>query len=232
MQKISSNVYRSGGLWGTGVLSANVYFLTDRKVSIIDTGYKGRASQICRDIKKLGYSLSDVENIILTHHHIDHTDNLYQLKKLTGANIIAHVDESPYIEGRLPHFCPEVPAKRQLIRYFLRTCPVPVDIKVKDSEVPPVLGGLRVIDSPGHTPGSISLKVLREDVIIVGDLMANTFRLGLPSRAFTVNMPMEIASICKIADMDFDIICFGHGMPIKKDARHKVNSLARKLRKY
>lgn len=230
MREIKSDIYMLEGLWGTGVFSANIYFLLDSRLTIIDTGYKGKISRICREINRLGYSLSDVENIILTHHHIDHTGNLYKLKQLTGANIIAHADESPYIEGELPHFCPQVPGKKQFIKYFLSTCPLPVDIRVKDGDILSILGGVSVIHTPGHTPGGISLLIQRNGVLIIGDLLANTLGLSLPSKAFTVDIKQEIDSINKIAGVDFNIICFGHGSPIIKNANEKVNNFAQRLK--
>ncbi len=212
-----------------GVFSANVYFLMDSKLTIIDTGYKGMVSQICHEINRFGYSFSDVENIILTHHHVDHTGNLLKLKELTGANVIAHIDDAPYIEGRLPQPCPQALARLKFTEYFWNTCPVNVDIKVKDNDKLPIMGGLNILHTPGHTPGSISLLILQERAVIVGDLMANTFGLSLPSKEFTVDIAQEIASIRKIAEMDFDIICFGHGLPIRNHAHYKVNNFAGKL---
>ncbi len=231
MQKITSNLYMLNGWWGTGVLSANIYFLTGNKLTMIDTGYMGRENQICRQIKRLGYSLPDVENIILTHHHVDHTGNLFKLKQLTGAKIIAHIDESPYIEGLLPHFCPKVPAKSQFTKYFLHICPVAVDVKVKDGDILPIIDGIKIIHTPGHTPGSISLAT-QDGVIIIGDLLANTFRLSLPSKGFTVDIMQEIESIKKIASLDFNTICFGHGYPIIKNAHKKINDFAGRLNRF
>jgi glyoxylase-like metal-dependent hydrolase (beta-lactamase superfamily II) len=232
MQKITSDIYMLNGWWGAGLLSANIYLLAGNRLTIVDTGYKGRVSGICREIIRLGYALTDVENIILTHHHVDHTGSLFKLKQLTGASVIAHTDESPYIEGELPHFCPQVAAKKQFVKYFLGTYPLPVDIRVNDGDTLPILGGVRVIHTPGHTQGSISLLIQHSGVIIVGDLLANTLGLSLPSKAFTVDMKQDTDSICKITGVDFNIICFGHGYPIIKDAHEKVNDFAKRLKKH
>ncbi len=231
MKKITSNIYMKNGLWGTGILSTNVYFLTDTKLTIVDTGYKGRVSQICRDIKRLGYSLSDVENIILTHYHVDHTGNLLKLKQLTGANIIAHMDDAPYIEGRLPHPCPKALRQLKFMEHFWNPDPVEVDVTFKDGDILPVLGGIKIIHTPGHTPGSISIHIRQEDALITGDLLANTFKLSLPSREFTVDITQEIQSIQKIADMEFNIVCFGHGVPLMRGAHKKIKKYYLKLKK-
>ena len=232
MNKITSHIYMTNGLRGTGILSTHVYYITYTKLTIIDTGYKGKLSQISRDIKKLGYSLSDVENIVLTHYHIDHTGNLLKLKQITGANIIAHIDDVPYIEGRLPHPCPKALKHLKFMERFWNPDPVDVDVKVKDGDILPILGGIKIIHTPGHTLGSISLHIPQEDALIIGDLLANTFKLSLPSREFTVDIKEEIQSINKIADMKFNIVCFGHGLPLMKNANDGVKQFSVKLKKY
>ena len=232
MGKITSHIYMTNGLRGTGVLSTNIYLLLDTKLTIINTGYKGRVSQICRVVKKLGYSLSDVENIILTHYHIDHTGNLLKLRQLTGANVIAHTDDAPYIEGRLPHPCPKALRKLKFMDSFWNPDPIDVDVKVEDGDILPVLGGIKIIHTPGHTLGSISLYIPQEDALIIGDLLANTYKLSLPSGEFTVNISQEIRSIQKIADMEFNIVCFGHGLPLIKNASDRMEEFSVRLKKY
>ncbi|HAS28456.1 MAG TPA: hypothetical protein DCR59_04780 [Dehalococcoidia bacterium] len=232
MGKITSHIYMTNGLRGTGVLSTNIYLLLDTKLTIINTGYKGRVSQICRVVKKLGYSLSDVENIILTHYHIDHTGNLLKLRQLTGANVIAHTDDAPYIEGRLPHPCPKALRQFKFMKCFWSPDPIDVDVKVEDGDILPVLGGIKIIHTPGHTLGSISLYIPQEDALIIGDLVANTYKLSLPSGEFTVNISQEIRLIQKIADMEFNIVCFGHGLPLIKNASDRIEEFSVRLKKY
>lgn len=100
---------------------------------------------------------------------------------------------------------------------------------VNDGDVLPILGGLHILHTPGHTLGSICLFLPEERVLIAGDVLANRFVLGLPSKAFTVDMEQEINSIKRLANLDFDIICFGHGAAITRDASQAIIGLARKL---
>ena len=104
-----------------------------------------------------------------------------------------------------------------------------VDMLVNDGDELPILGGIRILHTPGHTPGSISLWIPKERVVIVGDVLANRFKLGLPSRAFTVDIAQEINSIRRVANLDVDIICFGHGAPLMHDARSSVARLVTRL---
>ena len=94
-----------------------------------------------------------------------------------------------------------------------------------------MLGGVRIIHTPGHTPGSISLHIPQERLLIVGDVIANRGKLSLPPKTFTVDMAQNIQSMKKIADLEFDIACFGHGAPLTRNARPTILSLANTLEK-
>jgi len=231
--KVSPHVIRIGGIFGTGVWGANVYLLIDDKLTLVDTGFRGRANQILRKVKQLGFSPSDINRIIITHHHADHIGSLAILKEITKATVLAHPADAPYIDGRLPQPGPARPSSLGKTLYrlgrFFPVTPSTVDQAVNEGDVLPVLGGLQVRLQVLHTPGSICIFSPEERVLIAGDLLANRFRLGLPSRTFTVNIEQEINSIKRLANLDFDIICFGHGAPITHGAGRAINGLIQKL---
>jgi glyoxylase-like metal-dependent hydrolase (beta-lactamase superfamily II) len=106
---------------------------------------------------------------------------------------------------------------------------VVVDTLVNDGDELPILGGLKILHTPGHTPGSICLYLPDKDLLIAGDLLANRFGLKLPSGMFTVDIAQEIKSIKRIASLEFDIVCFGHGSPIRHQAHQAVADFAEKL---
>jgi len=100
--KLTKHVYKPGGTWGSGVWGANVFLLVDNQLTLVDTVFKGRHSRIIREIRQLGYATSNIANIIITHHHADHTGSLAMLKKITRAKVMAHPADAPYIDGRFP----------------------------------------------------------------------------------------------------------------------------------
>ncbi len=236
--QITPNVYQLNGLLGAGVWGANIFLLIgNNDLTLVDTGFKGRAPGVLREIKKMGYKASDISRILVTHHHIDHVGSLAVLKKVTGAKIFAHPSDIPYINGKLPH---PGPVKRGILsrllalslKYWTHT-PVDVDVAVNDGDEIPVMGGIKVVHTPGHTPGCISFLLPEESVVIVGDLLSNGSTLRLPAKNFTIDPPREIESISKLAKLDFDSICFGHGSPILGKAHSIVSNFAEeKIRKY
>jgi glyoxylase-like metal-dependent hydrolase (beta-lactamase superfamily II) len=111
--------------------------------------------------------------------------------------------------------------------------PAAVDMPVDDGDVLQILGGIEVLHAPGHTPGSICLYLKQEKVVIVGDALVNRFGLGLPSRLFTIDIPRAIQSIKRLAGLDFEIMCFGHGAPLVRGGPNAVSEFAGKVeRKY
>jgi len=235
MVKITPRIYQLGGRWGSGVLGANVFLLLGDDLTIVDTGFKGRSRHILKEVQELGYSPSDIDIIIITHHHADHVGSLPELKKVTQAKVVAHPADAVYIDGRLPQ---PGPARPQWLNKMLTplgglwaTTPVTVDILVNDGDELTMCGGIRILHTPGHTPGSISLLLQQERLIIVGDLIAHRFGLRLPSRMFTVDIAEEIRSIREVASLDFEIICFGHGSPIVHEAHSTIAKFAERLQK-
>ena len=235
MVKITPRIYQLGGRWGNGVLGANVFLLLGDELTIVDTGFKGRSRHILKEVQELGYSPSDIDIIIITHHHADHIGSLPELKKVTQAKVVAHPADAVYIDGRLPQ---PGPARPQWLNKMLSplgglwaTTPVTVDIPVNDGDELAMCGGIRILHTPGHTPGSISLLLQQERLIIVGDLIAHRFGLRLPSRMFTVDIAAEIRSIREVASLDFEAICFGHGSPIAHEAHSTIAKFAERLQK-
>ena len=230
---ISKNIYQISAVSGRGLWGGNVFLLTGRKLTLVDTGYKGGAARILSEVSRLGYSLSDIANIVITHHHADHVGNLLELKRASGATALAHPADAPYIDGRRPQPGPARP--RWLSRLLApmhglwSAQPAAVDISASDGDEIPILDGARVLHTPGHTPGSICLFLERERLIIAGDVLNNRLGLGLPSKAFSSDMAQNIRAIKRLATLDLKIVCFGHGSPLTHNAGAAILNFARRL---
>lgn len=230
---LTSNVHQFSRLRGMGIWGANVFLLVGESLTLVDTGFKGRSVHILKEVRRLGYSPSDIARIIITHHHADHTGSLAVLKEATRAKVFAHAADAPYIDGRLPQPGPVRPEwlgeTLAPLHGLWATTPAPVDVVVGDGDELPILGGIRILHTPGHTAGSISLFLPKERLTIIGDLLSNTYGLSLPSRAFTVDMVKEIKSINRVANLEFEMACFGHGLPIRHKACQAIADFAKSL---
>jgi glyoxylase-like metal-dependent hydrolase (beta-lactamase superfamily II) len=97
------------------------------------------------------------------------------------------------------------------------------------------LGDLKVIETPGHTPGHLAYWEERTRVLILGDVLFHrnpaTFRKGLsePFLFATHDRASNLRSARKVADLGAETICFGHGAPLRDGCEFKrfVESLPR-----
>ena len=94
--------------------------------------------------------------------------------------------------------------------------PVAVDEKLRDGDVIPVLGGIRVV----HTPGHVALLLPSEGVLIAADLCAHA--LGLAYSTLYEDRALGQQSILKAANFSFDTAVFGHGGPLHGSANRKL----------
>ncbi len=105
------------------------------------------------------------------------------------------------------------------------------DIPLAGGEVLEPLGGLEVVHTPGHTPGSISLYSPREKLLIIGDALGKRRRgLRLPPKMASTDLTQAMDSVRRIARLDFDILCFGHGRPLSGDVHSKVQDLVERTK--
>jgi glyoxylase-like metal-dependent hydrolase (beta-lactamase superfamily II) len=105
--------------------------------------------------------------------------------------------------------------------------PVTPDELIEDGDVLGVLDGATVVHIPGHTPGAIALHLAGHGVLLCGDAIDNRRGvLGPPPSPFTLDAEQAVASIRKVAQLDFEILCPGHGPPIAGGAGERVRAMA------
>jgi glyoxylase-like metal-dependent hydrolase (beta-lactamase superfamily II) len=234
MLEVVPQVYQLGRR-GFGLPGANVFLLAGEKLTLVDAGFRGQEHPILNEVAGTGHSPSDIIEIVLTHYHPDHIGSLPALQKLTGAKVAAHHIEAQYLSGQAVPQTPETQgflgSLLKTLRSSLKSAPVVIDILLNDGDELPILGGVKILHTPGHTPGSICLYVKTKKLVIVGDLLRNTSGLSLPPRIFTESPELELSSIKKISELDFDTICFGHGMPVVGNAKQILLEFMGKIEK-
>jgi glyoxylase-like metal-dependent hydrolase (beta-lactamase superfamily II) len=219
MKRISNNIYQISLGW------VNAFVIEDNGLTLIDTGPKGSAGKIFNAIKNGGKNPYDIKRIILTHAHPDHSGSAEEMKRMLRVPVMAHREDAQIMRYGIAcrkEVCLTPGFKNWLIyelaikRSGINIEPVVIDEQLNDHDLLPLLGGLRVIHTPGHTRGHISLLAENEEVLIAGDLLSNSTGLGLS--VIYENMAEGISSIMKVTDLDFDKMAFGRGRPILKDA--------------
>jgi glyoxylase-like metal-dependent hydrolase (beta-lactamase superfamily II) len=209
---------------------ARVYFVGAPDYVLIDAGMPGKADQIISALAQIGVQPLQVKRIILTHHHWDHVGSLWELKKRTGAQVLAHSRDADYISGKRPRRAPRRLPGRVMYGVFglfgaRNLTSVEVDRVVADGDE---IGSFRVVHTPGHTPGHICL--LRGDSLFSGDLLqATSPAFRETPHMFTADVPTSRVSIRKIAGLEFQAILSSHSPPYVFRAAERVRALASKL---
>ena len=214
---------------------ANIILIVEEELTLVDTGFLGSSAQVTNFIHSLGRSVEEISLIIITHNHFDHAGGLAELTKLTRAEVAVHQADINDTEGQSPYprgirGLLRIPFLATLRQRFLLS-PDDVDIPLAGGEVLEPLGGLEVVHTPGHTPGSISLYSPREKLLITGDALGKRRRgLRLPPKMASTDLTQALDSVKKMAELDFDILCFGHGRPLTDGVHTKMQELIEKIK--
>jgi glyoxylase-like metal-dependent hydrolase (beta-lactamase superfamily II) len=207
---------------------ANPYLLIDPDgLTLIDAGLPGSHRKILRYLSGLGYQPHDLKRILITHADFDHVGGLAALKAATGARIFASLVEARAIaEGHASR--PLKPRRRitkllfDLMAGLFKPAPVQVDELLSDGQTFPVLGGLQVLETPGHTPGHVSLFLPSEGILFCGDsIVSEQSGLRGSRGANTWDQARSDESVQKQAALGARILCSGHG-PVVMDAAGKI----------
>ncbi len=145
--RIYGNTYYVGS---TGLSS--VLITSDYGHVLIDTGLPESAAQVAANIQALGFKLADVKGIVISHAHPDHVGGVAELQRLTGAQVYAMRPADEVLRtGKLSKDDPQVAGKNKPM------AKVPQVWVVTDDQLLGI-GSLRirVMATPGHTPGGTS----------------------------------------------------------------------------
>ena len=204
--------------------AVNVFLLeSENGWALIDTGFPTSTNAILTAIQQIGKQPADIRHIIITHAHPDHIGSLAALKRATDAAIYMHPLDAPIAHAG-GGFRPLTPApglmNNLMFRLFIRP-PGPIegaatDYEVNDGDVLPIAGGLTAFHTPGHCAGHLAFLWPQQNMLFAGDTCSNLPRLGLS--VVYEDLQAGKQSLSKLAQLDFEVACFGHGKAIQRDA--------------
>ena len=207
---------------GPSVLNLALILDEQHGPTLVDTGVAGQLDALAEVLSELGLKVTDLRRVILTHQDPDHIGSLAEVVRVSGAEVLAHADDTPYIEGRLPLLKLPPPEQREAVLanmppqaraiFSQPLTPVKVDRTLADGERLELAGGVQVIFTPGHTPGHISLYLERSRALVSGDaLVSSEGRLLGPRERATPDMTEARLSVVKLSKLDVDTILTYHG---------------------
>ncbi len=202
-------------------LIANCYLVLDDPPFLVDTNSPKYLGVLEKAISDQGARVRDLGCIILTHFHSDHTGNAAELVRRSGAPVWAPAAEAAIISGEEGMPLPRGPSAtgrmvsrlpRKILKKYLAFAPVPVSRELQEGNRLPLLGGLEVLDLPGHTVGGIGLFQRERRLVFTGDIVGSVRgKIALPILAFSEDKEAILNSMRRLVELDVDYIFPGHG---------------------
>lgn len=204
------------------------YLIKAEGCIMFDTGPAFSVPEIIKWFKSIPIEPEELQLIILSHGHSDHAGAAANLKELTGAKIAVHEDDQEMFETREAVLPTPVTSWGKVTRKMMKPAMsifnfdgFPVDLVITDAGLSLDEYGIpgRIIYTPGHTPGSISLLLETGDAF-VGCLTHNAppFRLRPNHPIFAEDLDKLWESWKLLIDQGADMIYPSHGdpFPVKK----------------
>ena len=216
----------ASGLHRIGSDIVNSYLVVDGGgVTIIDAGLPRYWKLLDAELASMGKTLDDVRALVLTHGDTDHIGFAARLHREKG--IAAYIHEADVDRARLKVKKPNSgwgPIKVGPLAGFLwysarnggLRIPPAADLQTfADGDVLDVPGAPRIIHTPGHTPGSVSVHVPAVDALFLGDTMTTrnvlTGVTGPKPAPFTLEPNEALHSLDRIEAVDATWVLPGHG---------------------
>jgi glyoxylase-like metal-dependent hydrolase (beta-lactamase superfamily II) len=214
-----------------GFLNLTLILDDQNGATLVDTGLPGEDEAIGAALTEAGIGVRDKKRIIFTHQDLDHIGSGAALVRQSGAQVLAHPADAPHIEGSLRPLKPsaEMLERRPQMREALeRLEPLGVDEHLEDGDRLDIAGGARVIFTPGHTPGHLSLYLERPKVLVAGDaLTAEGGRLNGPNPPLTLDVGDAARSVRRLAEVEVETIVCYHGGVVDDDANGQLRRVLR-----
>lgn len=200
--RITDEVFQVGGPQLTAPQDAAIYLVSfDGHAALIDAGC-GRANEaLLRNIEAAGVKTEDIELLLITHCHFDHTGGAKWLRERLGCVVVMHELDARFLEAGDN-------AVTAASWYGSNLEPCIVDRKLAGREEDIGLGAriVRAVHIPGHSPGSVAYVTTSAGLkIVFAQDVHGPLHPNLLSNAADYQ-----ASLQRLIDLDADVLCEGH----------------------
>jgi glyoxylase-like metal-dependent hydrolase (beta-lactamase superfamily II) len=209
-----------------GERQVGVYLIEEAgSVTVVDAGVPGYFDELLRELEAMGRTLDDIDALVLTHGHSDHIGFAERLRLEGGVAVSVHELDEALAKGEAPNPQAGMGARRlsSLLGFLLwgarrgalRTKDLTEVATFGDGATLDVPGSLRVISTPGHTPGSVALHAPGVDALLVGDALATysvvTGAEGPQIPPFSADPDEALGSLGRLSDIEAGWVLPGHG---------------------
>jgi glyoxylase-like metal-dependent hydrolase (beta-lactamase superfamily II) len=199
------------------------------RLTVLDAGLPRQWNEFSSALSRLGYTLGDIDAVLITHHHPDHAGVAERLRS-SGARVLSHPADAPYLRGERRLKLGGVvrylwhPWYLRYSVYLLangatRTPSVAQLDDLTDGEILDVPGSPRVLHAPGHTAGSCALLLEDRSLLFSGDALVtlDMTRGRTGPRVIrgpqTEDADLAIESLDVLGATNAETVLPGHGEP-------------------
>lgn len=209
-----------------GERMVGVYLVEESgSVTIVDAGVPGYFDELPNELAAMGRTLEDVTALVLTHGHADHIGFAERLRTEQGVPVSVHELDAALARGEVDNPAAGMGQRRlsSLLGFLLWSARRGA-LRLKnltevstfgDGTTLDVPGALRVVRTPGHTPGSVVLYAEGHDALLVGDALCTysvTRGVDGPQIApFSADPDEALTSLAKLEDIEAAWVLPGHG---------------------
>ncbi len=211
-------------------------FLVDdgEGLTLVDTLHAVDAKPIFEELERIGRRPADIKHIAITHAHRALLGGLAKIQQASGAPVYAHEWEADIVSGDRRQQCNTLKPMRPYILWPAQIAsrvgrpapPCPVDHLIGDGDQ---VGPLRVVATPGHTPGHLAFYWPERKALFASDALVNWPEFGPGWDFFMLNFKQNDQSLVKMAELDVDVLGVGHGDPIPSGGGQRLRELVSSL---
>lgn len=214
--------------------SSNLYLIIeDAGLTLVDAGMPKRQQLVLDTIQQINRSPSELTRIVVTHADVDHVGSLAAIQKATGAKIFASAATAEFlVQGKSPNHLPWY--MQFAVDTFFGYKPVSAAMieTVEEGDILPVLGGLTVMATPGHTPDHHAFFCPSAGVLFAGDaLNTRDGRINPSPPRLTADQEAAAQSAIRLLELAPATIACGHGHPSSNHSANDLMALFNQLRK-
>lgn len=197
---------------------------------LIDTGYPGFLPVIEKAFKDKGLDINHLRQVILTHHDHDHIGAAKELAaEYPDVEIRCSKEQMPYVLGEKKSLRLEQAEKTGADSDFIQMLK---SVEYLDQVQPladneQICDGVKVIETPGHMPGHLSIYVEAVKTLISGDMLIHEGGvLAIADERFVLDKEEEIHSLKKVMNLELEkIICFHGGECISDNLNKELEEI-------
>lgn len=220
-------------------LSCSYFVTTETGVVLIDAGIDVLANDVKNALEEVGRSITEVQALLLTHWHNDHSSGAASVRESSDCRVYFHesgrekFSREDRATGLRGWFADQLPGAGLLspLKGLLELAPpraVEATGHLQDGQV--IENSFRVIETPGHEAGHLSFFYEPEGVLFAGDAFAVAKdHLAFMSRFLTEDKAKAKESMLRCLDLPLKAICPGHRYPLVNPSQQELDRFRKKV---